>query len=448
MKQLAFFSLLVIALTPTHFASAAGIVRIANGDCAALAAAASGHGPSSIVLARNGSYSACSLNVTGNISIDGAGAQMQIAAGATQIAVASTGALTLRNLNFVGANQTTAAGTIKATIPQPNFIYIVPPLIQNGGQLLLDSVSLSGAYLLSSVSGGGGILASGGHTDMNNVSIVDNEFDLGGFELFDGDISISQSTIANNSGAYAVFRSGPATITNSIIATANGATVCTSGFGGSADSGGGNITTDASCAFNGADDRVVANAGLGDVGTHGGVVTTLSLNHDSPAIGNGISANCSATDARGVARGAATCDSGAYEFGGGQGQLGASGTSGLYYNQANNGHYVSVQRLGSNFALVIWNTFDETGKPAWLYGVGTINGTTIDVPQVAENVGGILHPGGAVSGATPTLWGSMTLDVSSCYAAQLRYQSTQPLFGSGSVALQRLVFVNGLDCSP
>ncbi len=449
MKRFAFLAFL--ALVPVRHASAAGIENIANGDCTGLSAAASaapGREPSLIVLARNGSYSACPLSVSGNITIDGAGAQMQIAAGTTQIVVASTGTLTVRNLNFVGTAHSATIGAVKAALPQPNFIYIVPALIQNGGYLLLDSVSISGAYFLSSIYGGGGILSSGGHTDMNNVSIVNNDFDFGGYELFDGDIAISQSTIANNNGTYAVFRSGPIGVANTIVATDNGSQVCTVGFSGSVASRGGNITTDSSCGLNGSGDRVVANASLGDFGTHGGVVGTLALNSDSPAIGNGIAANCAATDARGVARGTAACDSGAYEFGGGQGQLGASGASGLYYNRANNGHYVSVQRLGSNFALVIWNTFDETGKPAWVYGVGTISGTTIQIPQVAENVGGILHPGGAVTGATPTLWGSMTLDMSSCYAAQLHYQSTQPLFGSGSINLRRLVFVNGLDCSP
>ena len=447
MKRFAFFALFVLA-APSQRVSAAGIIRIANGDCAALTAAASGHGPSSILLARNGSYSTCSLNVAGNISIDGAGAQMQIAAGTTQIAVAGTGTLTVHNLNFVGVKQTSIAGAIKATLPQPNFIYIVPPLIQNGGYLSLDAVSISAGSFFSSVSGGGGILSSGGHTDMNNVSIVNNNFDLAGYELFDGDIAISQSTIANNSGAYAAFRSGPATMANSIVATATGATICTSGFGGNVVSGGGNITTDASCAFNGTGDHVVANAGLGDFGTHGGVVDTLALNNDSPAVGNGIAANCAATDARGVARGSVACDSGAYEFGGGQGKLGVSGMTGLYYNPAYNGHYVSVQRLGTNLALVIWNTFDQAGRPAWVYGVGTISGTTIQIPQVAENVGGILHPGGAVTGETPTLWGSMTLDLSNCRAAQLSYQSILPLFGSGSINLQRLVFIDDLGCSP
>jgi len=124
-----------------------------------------------------------------------------------------------------------------------------------------------------------------------------------------------------------------------------------------------------------------------------------------------------------------------------------SGTTGLYFNHANNGHYVTVQRVFDNNALVIWNTFDENGKPAWMYGVGAINGGSIHVEQVAENLGGILQPGGAVSGVTPTLWGTFDLDVSSCYTATLNYHSVLPQFGNGTVHLERLAFVTGLDCS-
>ena len=452
MKRLALPALLAFALAPVHHTLAAGIVRIADGDCnglSATASAAPGHEPSSIELARNGSYGACFLNVSGNIAIDGAGAHMQIAAGATQVTIAKGGRLKLRNLNLVGAEKPATAGAVKATLPQPNFIYIVPTLIQNGGYLSLDAVSISGAGFYSSVSGGGGILASGGHTDINNVSIVSNDFEMGGFELFDGDIAISQSTIANNSGAYAVVRNGPVSIANSIIATGSSASTCTNFFTSSVISLGGNITTDASCAgFNAAGDRVVANAGLDDFGTHGGVVGTIALNSDSPAIGNGLAVNCEATDARGAARGTASCDSGAYEFGGGAGKLAAAGSSGVYYQSgANNGHYVTVQRLGADYVLVMWSTFDQKGTPAWLYGVGTLSGTTITVPQVAENLGGILHAGGSVTGATPTFWGSMTLNLASCHAAQLDYKSSLPLFGSGSINLQRLVFIDGLDCS-
>jgi len=96
---------------------------------------------------------------------------------------------------------------------------------------------------------------------------------------------------------------------------------------------------------------------------------------------------------------------------------------------------------------VIWNTFDQNGVPAWLYGVGTVNGNQIHVEQVAQNVGGILHAGGGVSGATPTLWGTLDVNLSDCYNASLSYNSVLPQFGSGSTTLLRLAFLDGVNCA-
>src|SRR5262249_24080896 len=146
---------------------------------------------------------------------------------------------------------------------------------------------------------------------------------------------------------------------------------------------GGNVVGDGSCGLNGPNDRI-ADALVRDRGTHGGVVLTVALDNASPAIGNGVAAQCEAVDARGRARGASRWHSGAYEFGGGDGQLSRTGMSGLFFNPSNDGHYVSIQRLRNDTALVIWNTFDEHGTPAWLYGVGAVSGDHIHVDQVAQ----------------------------------------------------------------
>ncbi|MBS0556489.1 MAG: hypothetical protein JSR27_03640 [Proteobacteria bacterium] len=472
MKRQALLGILVIALTPMQYAAAAGIVRIANGDCHALATAASAPAsaqPVQISLASRGQYGYCPLTVNANVSIDGNGASMGMMYSLTtsQIAIAANASLAIRNLNFVSAGDPGTAGGTYVCGPFGLTCNVSTyPIITNRGSFSLDAVSAQGiAY------GSNSFIHSFGSIYLRNATLTGSS-DAFNFSLFDLDgiastLVVDQSTLVAatpfslsdsepHSSADAL-SGNQITVSNSILAQTKPTSNSLCGNAGGSlvpgllsplNSKGGNLTTDSSCDLQGPSDHVAANIGLADFGTHGGVVGTLALDFSSPAIGNGVSANCAATDARGVARGTAACDSGAYEFGGGQGQLAASGMSGLYYNQANNGHYVSVQRLGGNFALVIWNTFDATGKPAWVYGVGTLDGTKIQMPQVVQNIGGTLHPGGAVTGATPTLWGSMTLDVSSCHAAHLNYQSTQPLFGSGSIDLRRLVFVNGLDCSP
>jgi hypothetical protein len=446
--------LLLLAMSVASQAFAGGIVHIANGDCAALSAAAGaqpGQEPSLIVLARNGSYAGCPMNVSGNVTIDGAGAWMPLIQNRSdsglgnQITIASGARLTIRNLNFGYPASALPAAETKVA---PKFLVSYAPAIANGGTLVLDSVSVSGERFGYSGVGmiGGGFIANQGTLVLRNTSIIDA---LNGFgtPLLNGKVDISHSTISNSQGGSTTLLGGTATsisVANSVLVNNDGQ-VCDSGTGFA--SRGGNITTDASCRFNSQNDRIVGDARLLDFGTHGGVVNTLALNYDSPAIGNGLLANCEATDARGLARGQSACDSGAYEVGGGDGKLSATGMSGLYFNSANNGHYVSIQRLAGDLALVIWNTFDEAGTPAWLYGVGTISGGQIHVEQVAQNVGGVLHAGGSVTGATPRLWGTFDLNLSDCYNASLTYNSLFPQFGSGSTALQRLVFLDGVNCA-
>ena len=368
----------------------------------------------------------------------------------SEIEVTTGASLVLRNLNF---GDTAPANTAVQKTPQPKFAVFLQPAFGNAGTLVLDSVTIAHAgFGVAPVIWGAALINNTGNLVLRNTSIVDNSNSYA--PLLNGNVDISHSTIANNvmnsTGVLANNFITVATITvaNSIITNIGGPTCVNDPFYPvQFISRGGNITNDNSCGFNAPGDRVVADAGFGEFGTHGGVVGSLALNANSPAVGNGIAANCESADARGAARGQTRCDSGAYEFGGGQGKLAVSGTTGLYFNHANNGHYVTVQRVFDDNALVIWNTFDENGKPAWVYGVGAINGGSIHVDQVAENLGGILQPGGAVSGVTPTLWGTFDLDVSSCYAATLNYHSVLPQFGSGTVHLERLAFVTGLDCS-
>jgi hypothetical protein len=456
MKRLALFVLLVLAVA--HPAAAAGVVRIADGDCAGLKAAVANAAlnapPTNIVLANRGNYSYCPIAAAGNVTIDGAGASLQVATspGVSAIMVRTGASLTIRNLNLIPTPATVPPvigicriGLLTYSCPLPE-----APVIDNWGTLVLDTVAESGVDLSYA-----SLLLTFGDVVLRNSSIVNtrsNNF-LILVDYGDGSTSveIDHSTILlSEQGKIIVgFPGNIIRLSNSILVPpSDGEPICDSDVPGEFISGGGNILGDDSCNAHAQNDRVVADAGLGDFGTHGGVVGTFALNYNSPAIGNGLAANCEATDARGAARGQAHCDSGAYEFGGGQGQLGVSGTTGLYFNHASNGHYVTVQRVFDGNALVIWNTFDQTGKQAWMYGIGPVNGGKIHADQVVQNVGGVLHPGGTVTGITPTLWGSFDLDVSNCYAATLSYQSVLPQFGSGTIDLERLAFVNGLDCSP
>lgn len=453
MKRL-LLCLLLLVVCITQRAVAMGVIHIADGDCTSLsAAAATPAGQPLIILARGGHYDGCSLQVTGDVTIDGAGAQMPLIEyrsndgthTSNQITVGTGATLNVRNLNF---RDSVSTGAAKTGATQPKFLATYFAAISNSGTLVLDSVSIFGESFgrngIESI--GGGSIGNSGNLILRNTTIANNANVDDAFPFLQGNVEISHSTIANNSVGR-VFGGGTVSIANSIIVNTSGPICSGADFPTQFTSRGGNIVGDSSCQFSSANDHVVADAHFLDFGPHGGVADTLALDYDSPAVRNGFAANCEAADARGKARGQNGCDAGAYEVGGGQGKLSESGISGLYFNSANNGHYVLVQRLPGGDALVMWNTFDEKGAFAWMYGVGTVTGTKIHIAQMAQNIGGLLHQGGAVTGATPTLWGTLDLNFSDCHSATLNYQSALPLFGSGSINLQRLVYVDGLDCS-
>jgi len=460
MKQLV-RCLAVLGIWLAQHASAAEVVRIGNGDCASLVAAAGaapGSEPALILLARGGTYTACTLNVVGKVEIDGAGALLVPGGGevASTISVATGASLTLRNTRIgpAAAASPTATGKHKAGVAPKFCCTTLPPVISNAGSLKLDADSFAGNELVAGLEQIAPILIQNkGSLFLRNSSLVGNtQVNGAGVLNTNGPVEISHSTLVTTPQAEAgalltTYGSGSITLANSIVIN-NGsiASDACDNEGGTIVSRGGNVFGDESCGGKGLNDRVVPDLHALDFGLHGGVVGTLALDTNSPALNNGLAANCEATDARGLARSTQTCDAGAIEIGGGNGKLSASGMSGLYFNAANNGHYVSVQRLYGDNALVIWNTFDEHGVPAWLYGVGSVANGKIHVAQVAQNVGGTLHSGGSVSGATPTLWGTFDFTLGDCFNASLSYSSPNAAFGSGATPLQRLAFVDGLDC--
>ena len=443
----------VLALCSTSPVWASGVVHVADGDCAALAAAANsspGSEPPLIVLARNGHYLGCSLDIVGNVVIDGAGATLpaELLDGSGQptgflVHVEKGANLTLRNLNIEGSAH--AAVTQNANVARPDIVSPLGYAFLIEGTLVLDSVSVASNtmdYLPMPLGYESGGLFHGGDITLRNTTVSGNVSQSGATPLFDGvsNMTISNSTIANNQAT--VFGSGNVFISNSIVS--GNSRSCSAQVASS----GGNVTDDANCALNGPKDRVVADAHLLELDRHGGVVKNLALRNDSPAIGNAVVSSCEGTDLRGFSRGQIACDSGAYEFGGDSGSLSESGMSGLYYNPGNDGHYVSIQRLHGDAALVIWNTFDENGVPAWLYGVGSVSGNSIHVDEVARNSGGKLLPGGGVVGSHASAWGSIDVNLHDCYDAQLSYNSSDPNFGTGSTPLTRLAFVDGVNCAP
>ena len=450
------FPFLVIAMThQTH----AAVVRIADGDCAALSAAAAsakGSEPSLIVLANRGNYDGCMLSVSGDIKIDGAGATLALislpsSGPGNQIHVMQGGDLTLRNANlgyFVSPPAASARASMVAVSPgSPDQFFIYNPAINNEGTLTLEGASISGMSV-------GGVYAlplivNSGEMVLRNVSVVNNARSAPLISNA-GSVEISHSTFAQNQTVTGLLsNSGAISIANSLFTDA----ACEAGTADTPQtkviSLGGNITTEDSCMLRQANDRVVSDPGLGAFGDNGGLVNSVPLMGSSPAVRNGITPRCEAADSRGVVRNVAArggCDSGAYEFGGGRGFLTQGGMSGFFYDASADGHYVTVQRLDWGSTLVIWNTFDKNGQAAWIYAIGEVSGNHIHA-QGAQNLGGVLQPGGAPTGSHGFVWGDIDIDLQNCFGGTFHYNSPLPNFGSGQFPLNRLAFLGDLDCS-
>lgn len=200
---------------------------------------------------------------------------------------------------------------------------------------------------------------------------------------------------------------------------------------------GGNIAGDPEnlCGF-----ELVAEDGVfGGYGDHGGLVPTMALPSDSPAVDFGVDAHCLPTDARGVAR-TVPCDSGAYELV--QAAIPLDARAAGYWDQPGTQDFLAVSFPTPDLALVVWSTFDANGDSTTVYGIGKfVDANTIRVAEAAVDV-----PAAGSSEPQPELWGELEFELVSCGAARLRFQTAQPNFASGERDLRRLSVLDGVAC--
>jgi len=448
------FLVLAFSATIAHAAP----VRIADGDCAGLhAALASANSKSTILLARGGHYPVCDLSLnTGTVEIDGQGATFQFLSGT----VAKGATLTIRNASITSPpDGLTPPG---ASFCDSALVGLGGPIqsnaaLCNDGALTFEEVSIHDLALsqtcipsMAFVCEVNLLIDSKGELLLRNVTVADSNLVAGHYTnallvQSDGALEIYNVTLANVDIYGPAISSASTTVANSIFSS-NGRPLCN--LTGPATSLGGNVATEASCGLDaGNGDHIVPNLQLGAFGDHGGLVPTQALTYFSPARTVGVAQNCEAVDARGYTRARGGCDAGAYEYNGGSNAVTGNGINGSFYDAAANGHYVWIERVhDTGDILVTWLTFDRNGRQAWVAGVGSLAGNRLHV-DMAQNIGGVLQPGGPPTGSTTRPWGSVDIDLTSCLLAQFAYHSTLPEFGSGQFPLDRLTVVSDLGCS-
>ncbi|WP_376695628.1 hypothetical protein [Wenzhouxiangella sp. EGI_FJ10305] len=122
------------------------------------------------------------------------------------------------------------------------------------------------------------------------------------------------------------------------------------------------------------------------------------------------------------------------------------GISGHWYNPDQSGHGLSVTLANPELAIVVWHVFDTDGNPMTLYIEGEVSGRAIEGTAYAPKGMrfGMFDP----ANFEAPQWGEVDLEFDNCVEATLRWDSSDPAFGSGSMPLERLAFTHGLDCKP
>ena len=120
--------------------------------------------------------------------------------------------------------------------------------------------------------------------------------------------------------------------------------------------------------------------------------------------------------------------------------------SGSWFDPAHNGEGWQVEELPDGRSQVYWFTYDERGEQVWTIGVSPTSGTRMVIEDNYRPVG--TRFGAAFNPAQVRLerWGRLELDLNTCLAGTLRYQSVQGNFGSGTLSPTRLTMPAGAVC--
>jgi hypothetical protein len=121
--------------------------------------------------------------------------------------------------------------------------------------------------------------------------------------------------------------------------------------------------------------------------------------------------------------------------------------SGSWYDPAQDGQGLTLQRLAGGAALVTWFSYDSAGEQYWMQGVGEANDHRLIFPDMYATRGPAFGAGFDGDELEIVPWGELTLELG-CDAGLAEFESVLPEFGQGTLELDRLTFPDGLECAP
>ncbi len=123
----------------------------------------------------------------------------------------------------------------------------------------------------------------------------------------------------------------------------------------------------------------------------------------------------------------------------------AAHLSGSWYDPAKDGQGMVMQVIAPSQVLMTWFTFDPDGEPAWLQGVGELDGTRLHFDALLRFEGPKFGPEFDPQDRIEIPTGTMTVDFASCHAARAEFSGMAP-FVDDTLNLERLTTVAGFDC--
>ena len=229
--------------------------------------------------------------------------------------------VTVTNSTFTANNATVDGGAIIANVASvTNSTFSANSAANGGGAIDAFIASAANSTFSANSAGVGGAINATSATAANSTFSANSAGVGGGAIAFNNAIVTNSTFSANSAGFGGVIEGNTASVTNTLFAepTATNNCFATTGI----TDGGGNFSTDASCAFTQPTSHVVSPAqlALGSLASNGGTSQTIALGAASVARDAGIDAVCAAApvnglDQRGISRPqGAHCDSGAYEY--------------------------------------------------------------------------------------------------------------------------------------
>ena len=120
--------------------------------------------------------------------------------------------------------------------------------------------------------------------------------------------------------------------------------------------------------------------------------------------------------------------------------------AGAFVDPAHAGEGWVIEPYSPTQAGAYWFTYDANGEPAWLLGIGTLDGNRLVIDGTLRPLGTNFGAGFDPSRVDRTSWGRVEFEFGSCNSATVRYASAVDGFGNGMLDAQRLTRLASATC--